>query len=131
MLWPARRAACGFAPVRRFVALGNARSLATLSRRSRYNTATQLSSAYKTGLLSQAKSTKFIVWRPAHSTSASFRRQSASDLAEELWDSVDPTDVTLSAAQADELDRRRESLRREGSHGRPWREALEDLRKRG
>jgi putative addiction module component (TIGR02574 family) len=52
-------------------------------------------------------------------------------LAEELWDSVDPTDVTLSAAQADELDRRRESLRREGSHGRPWREALEDLRKRG
>ncbi len=52
-------------------------------------------------------------------------------LAEELWDSLDPADVPLSVAQATELDRRREVLRRDGSRGRPWRDALEDLRKRG
>ena len=52
-------------------------------------------------------------------------------LAEELWDSVSPADVLLSAVQATELDRRREVLRRDGSRGRPWRDALEDLRKRG
>ena len=52
-------------------------------------------------------------------------------LAEELWDSVGPTDVPLSDAQATEVDRRREVLRRDGSRGRPWRDALEDLRKRG
>lgn len=52
-------------------------------------------------------------------------------LAEELWDSLDPAEVTLSAAQAEELDRRREQLRREGSQGRPWREVVEDLKKRG
>jgi putative addiction module component (TIGR02574 family) len=51
-------------------------------------------------------------------------------LAEDLWDSVDPSDVSLSTAQGDELDRRREMLRRDGSRGRPWREALKDLRKR-
>ncbi len=53
------------------------------------------------------------------------------ELAEELWDSLDPAGVTLSAAQAEELDRRRERLRREGSQGRPWREVMEDLEKRG
>ena len=53
------------------------------------------------------------------------------ELAEELWDSLDPADVTLSAGQTEELDRRRERLRREGSQGRPWREAMEDLEKRG
>jgi putative addiction module component (TIGR02574 family) len=53
------------------------------------------------------------------------------DLAEDLWDSLGPADVPLSAAQAAELDRRRERLRREGSQGRPWREAIEDLEKRG
>lgn len=52
-------------------------------------------------------------------------------LAEELWDSVDPSQVTLSATQLDELDRRREHLRREGSRGRPWREVIEDLKQRG
>jgi putative addiction module component (TIGR02574 family) len=52
-------------------------------------------------------------------------------LAEELWDSLDPAEVTLSAAQAEELDRRRERLQREGSQGRPWRDVLEDLKKRG
>jgi putative addiction module component (TIGR02574 family) len=53
------------------------------------------------------------------------------DLAEDLWDSLGPADVTLSAAQVAELDRRRERLRREGSQGRPWRDAIEDLEKRG
>ena len=52
-------------------------------------------------------------------------------LAEELWDSLDPAEVTLSAAQTEELDRRRERLQREGSQGRPWREVIEDLKKRG
>ena len=52
-------------------------------------------------------------------------------LAEELWDSLDPTDVTLSTAQTDELDRRRDQLLRDGSRGRPWREAIEEFAKRG
>lgn len=51
-------------------------------------------------------------------------------LAEELWDSVTPGDITLSRTQAEELDRRREHLRKHGSQGRPWREALEELKKR-
>jgi len=51
-------------------------------------------------------------------------------LAEELWDSVTSSDITLTQAQADELDRRREHLRKHGSRGRPWREALEELKKR-
>ncbi len=68
------------------------------------------------------------------SRSFDFSQLSAAErikLAEELWDSVGPTDVPLSDAQAAEVDRRREVLRRDGSRGRPWREALEDLRKRG
>lgn len=52
-------------------------------------------------------------------------------LAEELWDSVDPSKVTLSAKQTEELDFRREHLRREGSQGRPWRDVIEELKKRG
>ena len=52
-------------------------------------------------------------------------------LAEELWDSVDPSQVTLSAKQTEELDRRREDLLRNGSQGRPWRDVIEDLKKRG
>lgn len=52
-------------------------------------------------------------------------------LAEDLWDSVDPSQVTLSAAQLEELDRRREHLRREGSRGRPWRAVMEELKPRG
>jgi len=52
-------------------------------------------------------------------------------LAEELWDSVDPSQVTLSARQLEELDRRREHLQREGSHGRPWRTVIEELKQRG
>ena len=52
-------------------------------------------------------------------------------LAEELWDSVDPSKITLSAKQTEELSRRRDELRRDGSQGRPWREVLEDLKKRG
>jgi putative addiction module component (TIGR02574 family) len=53
------------------------------------------------------------------------------ELAEDLWDSLDPADVTLSPAQAEELDRRRERLNREGTLGRPWQEATKDLEKRG
>ena len=52
-------------------------------------------------------------------------------LAEELWDSVGPGELTLSQTQAEELDRRREHLRQHRSQGRPWREALEELKKRG
>lgn len=52
-------------------------------------------------------------------------------LAEDLWNSVDPSQVTLSAVQLEELDRRREHLRREGSRGRPWRTVLEELKQRG
>ena len=52
-------------------------------------------------------------------------------LASDLWDSLEPADVVLSPEQAAELDQRRERLRRDGSRGRPWREALEDLTTRG
>jgi putative addiction module component (TIGR02574 family) len=52
-------------------------------------------------------------------------------LATELWDSVSPDSVRLSERQATELERRREHLRQHGSQGRPWREALREIKKRG
>ncbi len=58
-------------------------------------------------------------------------------LAEDLWESLaaEPSTVPLTAAQAQELDRRLEAYRRDGDPGRPWEEVLdrveERLRERG
>jgi putative addiction module component (TIGR02574 family) len=53
------------------------------------------------------------------------------ELAEELWDSLDETDIEVTSAQLAELERRREQLDREGSRGRPWREVLDDIERPG
>ena len=53
-------------------------------------------------------------------------------LAEELWDSLleAPEEVPLTAAQAEELDRRVEAYREDRDPGEPWRSALEGIGKR-
>jgi putative addiction module component (TIGR02574 family) len=50
-------------------------------------------------------------------------------LAEDLWDSLSefPETLPLTAAQAEELDRRVEEYRRDGNPGTPWREALDEI----
>lgn len=51
-------------------------------------------------------------------------------LVEELWDSLSPSDIPLTTAQADELDRR-EALHRADPHrGRPWRDVLDEIEHR-
>jgi putative addiction module component (TIGR02574 family) len=51
------------------------------------------------------------------------------ELAEELWDSIAGMQDTLSltSSQAEELDRRLESYRRDGDPGTPWMEALRKI----
>jgi putative addiction module component (TIGR02574 family) len=51
-------------------------------------------------------------------------------LAEELWDSLQPSAVPLTPELAAELRRRRE-YRRDGDPGQPWRDALDDIEQRG
>jgi putative addiction module component (TIGR02574 family) len=53
------------------------------------------------------------------------------DLIEELWDSLSEEDVKLTPEQLEELERRRARLQREGPQGRPWRDVLGDIDKRG
>lgn len=53
------------------------------------------------------------------------------ELIEELWDSLSEEDVRLTPEQLQELERRRAQLAREGPRGRPWRDALGDIEKRG
>ena len=53
------------------------------------------------------------------------------EVPKELWDSLDPLEVTLTAPPAQELDERRERLKRHGSQGRPWRETIEERKERG
>lgn len=50
-------------------------------------------------------------------------------LADELWESISdrPEALPLSAARAEELDRRLEAYRRDQNPGQPWREALEEI----
>ena len=52
-------------------------------------------------------------------------------LAEELWDSLEPSAVPLTPELAAELRRRRDEYRRDGDPGQPWREALDDIDQRG
>lgn len=52
-------------------------------------------------------------------------------LADELWESISdqPEALPLTAAQAEELDRRLEAYREDRDAGVPWREALEEIEK--
>ena len=51
-------------------------------------------------------------------------------LVEELWDSLSPSDIPLTAAQANELDRR-EALHLADPHrGRHWRDVLDEIEHR-
>ena len=49
------------------------------------------------------------------------------ELAEQLWDSLDPTALTPTAEQASELRRRRAVIEADGSVGQPWRDVLDEL----
>ncbi len=52
-------------------------------------------------------------------------------LAEDLWDSLleTPEEVSLTAAQAEELDRRLDAYQADRDPGEPWRDALERMGK--
>ncbi|HVR96851.1 MAG TPA: addiction module protein [Thermoanaerobaculia bacterium] len=54
-------------------------------------------------------------------------------LAEDLWDSLADMQegFPLTAAQAEELDRRREAYRQDRDPGIPWMEALREIEKPG
>jgi putative addiction module component (TIGR02574 family) len=54
-------------------------------------------------------------------------------LADDLWESLaeEPEVLPLTEVQAEELDRRLEAYRKDPSAGIPWREALEEIEKRG
>lgn len=49
------------------------------------------------------------------------------ELAEQLWDSLEPTRLEVSEGDAIELRRRRAALEADGGLGEPWREALDSL----
>jgi putative addiction module component (TIGR02574 family) len=51
-------------------------------------------------------------------------------LVEQLWDSLTPEQVPLTAAQAEEIDRREALHQADPTRGRPWREALDEIEKR-
>ncbi len=52
------------------------------------------------------------------------------ELAEELWDSLEPSALPLSESQTHELLRRR-ALLETGPPGRPWQEVLDEIEQRG
>jgi putative addiction module component (TIGR02574 family) len=53
-------------------------------------------------------------------------------LVEELWDSLGPDDVPITAEQARELARREALHEADPQRGRPWREAFDEIeRQRG
>ena len=52
-------------------------------------------------------------------------------LAEDLWDSLPAEALPLTTAQADELRRRRETLRTDPHPGQDWEEALGDIERGG
>jgi putative addiction module component (TIGR02574 family) len=53
------------------------------------------------------------------------------ELAEQLWDSLEPADVGPDDAQAAELRRRRAELAADGAPGEPWRAVLDGIAERG
>ena len=52
------------------------------------------------------------------------------ELIEQLWDSLSPEAITMTAAQYEELNRRLDELDREGPVGIPWNEVFARIRNR-
>jgi putative addiction module component (TIGR02574 family) len=53
------------------------------------------------------------------------------ELAEQLWDSLDPDLVGPSIADAELLRARRADLEKDGEPGEPWRQTIQELKTRG
>jgi putative addiction module component (TIGR02574 family) len=53
------------------------------------------------------------------------------ELAEQLWDSLEPAAVDPDEAQVAELRRRRAALAADDDPGEPWEQVLDDIRERG
>jgi putative addiction module component (TIGR02574 family) len=53
------------------------------------------------------------------------------ELAEQLWDSLDPSAVGPDDAQVAELRRRRAALAADDDPGEPWEQVLDEIRERG
>ena len=49
------------------------------------------------------------------------------ELAERLWDSLDPSATALTAEQAAELRQRRAALDADADPGEPWEQALDEI----
>lgn len=58
----------------------------------------------------------------------SLSRQERLALLEELWDSLDPSDLPLTTAQRDELDRRLEEMESDPGAGIPWEQVFQRIR---
>lgn len=53
------------------------------------------------------------------------------ELAEQLWDSLDPDLVGPSIGDAELLRARRDELKTDGEPGEPWRQTIQELKTRG
>ena len=53
------------------------------------------------------------------------------ELAEQLWDSLEPQSIELPPDQVTELRRRRAALEKDGAPGQPWQEAVDEIEERG
>src|SRR5665647_2356662 len=53
------------------------------------------------------------------------------ELAEQLWDSLDPARIVPPEADIELLRARRADLARDGDPGEPWRQTIEELKERG
>ena len=53
------------------------------------------------------------------------------ELAEQLWDSLEPTAVGPDDAQIAELRRRRAEMKADGDPGEPWDRVLDEIAERG
>ena len=53
------------------------------------------------------------------------------ELAERLWDSLEPAAAPLSDVQAAELRQRRAALEADNDPGEPWQQALDEIEKHG
>jgi putative addiction module component (TIGR02574 family) len=53
------------------------------------------------------------------------------ELAEQLWDSLEPAAVGPDEAQVAELRRRRAELEADGDPGEPWEQVLDEIAERG
>ena len=53
------------------------------------------------------------------------------ELAEQLWDSLEPSATAPTEAQVAELRHRRAELEADGDPGEPWEKALDEIERRG